>query len=177
MLFLKLFGHGLLLFLTVLLQVSFISALPDIFWGLNLIYVVILVQLFFHRIYLFIVWIILGGFLWDYFSSFPFGVMLFILLLSVSLIYILLTTLLTNRSYYAFLIYIIFGTIVYTTVLHTFGFFLNVLFDMQLVLGWGLYFKQTFFQILILEAAAIIGYWAYQLVLRRIILAIRLSLR
>lgn len=156
-------GHILAFVCAILLQVSFIQPLGEIFFGLNLIYITILILLFFNRIYLFICWVLIGGFLWDYFGAFPFGFMLLALLINVSIMYIISYKVLTNRSIYAFLIYIMVGIFVYNSIVGLTGVLFNTLADMQLVVSLRNLLYISMRQSILVVVASILAYtfWTY----------------
>lgn len=119
----------------VLIQVSVIQPLPQFFFDINLVYITILCLLFFNRTYLFISWVIIGGFLWDYFSSFPFGLMLLVLLLVVSIMYTLMLKVFSNRSVYAFFVSLTVGVLIYNVILWLLAFILRIFWNMNLSFG------------------------------------------
>lgn len=156
-LFLYYFLHISAFVLAILLQVSFIQPLPDIFFGINIIYIVILFLLFFNKIYLFIWWVIVGGFLWDYFGAFPFGVMLCVVLVSVVILYSILTKLLTMRSIYSFLIFLLIGIIIYNATLFVAAWLLTFLGGMHLELQVATFILRTIKQTIFIEVVVIIS--------------------
>ena len=154
--------HIGIIILAILFQVSFIQPLEIIFYNLNLVYVIISLLLFYDRIYLFLVWLIIGGFLLDSLSSFPFGFFLGVFLVSVSLLYILLMKFLTNRSIYALVLYEVIALLIFNSVLFMSALGAEFLFSVSLGLSWGKYFMILYSQLFLVVIATIVIFMLIQ---------------
>lgn len=161
--------HFLLIVLAVLFQVSFFQPLDAMFYNLNVVYFIISLLLFYDRIYLFLVWLIVGGFFLDSLSSFPFGFFLAIFLISVSLMYILLMKFLTNRSIYALVLYEIIALVIFNSVLYCFAYISEIFLSLNLGLTWGNYFYLLRMQIFIVLIATLIVYLTIKYIVRPLI--------
>lgn len=161
-LFLRYIFYIFTLIFTILIQVSFIKPLDDIFFNINILYIVILFLLFYGEIYLFIFWVIFGGFLWDYFGGFPFGMMLSMLLVAVFIMYGILTKFLTNRSIYALLLFLFVGICVYNITLYLFSFVVHLFGYLNFINSFLTVLKIILYQTILIFVSVLFFYLPFK---------------
>ncbi len=103
----------MLALLLIIIQISFISALPSWFSNINIVLVTLIIILVFGNFRTALLWAVIVGALWDMFLFSLFGLNIFALLISISLANFLLENFLTNRSLYTFLALTMFTSLLY----------------------------------------------------------------
>lgn len=105
--------HSLLIFILVILQISFFSQIS--FWGgsLNIILVILLSLLYIDRQKEAFYWVIIGGILLDLVSPLRFGIYLFLSLLVYILNHFLIRRFIFRKNLYIIFFMIFFSSIIY----------------------------------------------------------------
>ena len=111
--YLKIFFKFILVVFLVILQLAFVSNLPFYSYGLNLIIVFLIFSLELDEVKNNIWWFFLIGFLFDNYSSLPFGFWLIVWPLIFMLTKILAKNFFTNQSLYSFLGLTFFSSLFY----------------------------------------------------------------
>ena len=124
----------------VVVQVSFINALPALFNNLNLVLVVLILILWLGNFNLTLWWSISAGTLLDIYSFMPFGIYLISLLATILLANFLLSNFFTNRSLYSFLALTLFAFIWYEFLLYFIGYLAAFLSREEFILNLNLNF-------------------------------------
>lgn len=109
----QLIGYIMAALSLVLLQLGFISGLPDFIRGVDLILIFLLIVLVITNLRTVFLLTVMCGYFMDVFSFQPFGVYLISYSLSILVGYFLLVSFFTNRSQYSFLALVGISTIFY----------------------------------------------------------------
>lgn len=136
----KILINLLLIVLLALVQISFISSLPKVASGLNLILIILIFLLIITNFKLALIWAVSLGYLLDLFSFYPFGIYLVSLSLTIVIAHFLLANFFTNRSLYSFLALVASATISYEILINGIIYIINLISNHQLTnLGYHLW--------------------------------------
>ncbi len=152
----KIILNIIFIIITFIIQISFINPLTHIFYNLNLLYIILLILLFFDKLYLFLFWTIISSFILDYFSSLPFGFMFIIFTLSVSLMYLIFIKIINNKSFYGLVIFLCLGIIIFNTIFYTLINLYNFLLNKKTFFSLKLISIYSIKQILLIVIASLI---------------------
>ncbi len=157
----------LVVLLIVILQISWLSNFEFFRTRLN---IVLILLTFFILLLGFkgtLVWAVGAGYLLDYFSSLPFGLITISLLISLVIIYLLFRNVLTNRSFISFILLISVFTLTFNLCLLLGGLFISTLG----LIDWNWQFSQLviiFLQVIFNVVLASLVFLVYTLVTNRL---------
>lgn len=130
-----------------LLQASFLSGLP-VLNNLNLILIILIFILSLKGVEFAFGWLLAIGFLLDIFSFLPFGMHLFSLFLTISLINFLVINFFTNRSLFSYLALVTCATILYEIFSRGMIYLFNLFYYKEAALVFNLnFFKAELYQL------------------------------
>jgi len=123
----KIIVNIILIFVVVIMQLSFLNGLPAKLNNLNLILIILVFILVLFGLDIAAWWTVGIGLLLDIFSFMPFGIYLVSLSLTIIITNFLLINFFTNRSLYSFLALVSIATLIYAVLLTCLSYFVNLL--------------------------------------------------